>query len=98
MEAMNIGDVVKRIDVLVDCNSLGVRETGDFVEFLFGGGSTGIGVSKVNGGYVPYREIRADPDIPGNEPDIEYIGKPTGLEEACCRAFAEILVEELELD
>ena len=44
---MEIEDVVKRIDALVECNSLKVEGNKNFVEFLFGGQSTGIGVNRV---------------------------------------------------
>lgn len=100
-ESHSIEDVVKRIDAIAECNALSVVKelgNGNSVEFLFGGGSTGIGVSKVDGGYIPYREIR-DCFAPeeNSEPDIEAICPACSLEAACCRAYAEILLEELEL-
>jgi hypothetical protein len=92
---MNIEDVVKRIDALCECNSLKITGDKDSVEFLFGGQSTGIGVNRVAGGWAPYRMVPR-PDGDNNEQDIEYICPACSLEEACCRAYAEILVEELQ--
>jgi hypothetical protein len=92
---MEIEDVVKRIDALVECNSLKVEGNKNFVEFLFGGQSTGIGVNRVRGGWAPYRMVPR-PDGDNNDQDVENICPACSLEEACCRAYAEILLEELE--
>ena len=97
MGVMEVEAVVKRIDAIIECNSFKIAAFNpdeNSFEFLFGGQSTGIGVTRVAGGWAPYRMVPR-PDGDNNEQDIEYICPACSLEEACCRAYAEILVEEL---